>query len=110
MRSFYVINYDFNGHKFKPYDVIPHLVREYQELVKRNNDGNSYYLVPKTKSEFKDFIKREAQHQWWSRTEYEIILKDWPCGKNEEKWDVYKQLMMNIEVVVDILMQEVNDL
>lgn len=110
MRSFHVINYDFNGQEFEPYDVIPYLVRQYQELVKRSEKGNSYYPVPKTKDEFRDFVKREAQYQWWSRTEYEIILKDWPCGTHEEKWDVFKQLMMNIEIVVDIVMQEVNDL
>lgn len=110
MRSFHVINYDFNGQEFEPYDVIPYLVRQYQELVKRNEKGNSYYPVPKTEEEFRDFVKREAMSQWWARCEYEIILVDWPNKSVAKKWDVYKQLMMNIEIVVNIVMQEVNDL
>lgn len=110
MRSFHVINYDFNGQEFEPYDVIPYLVRQYKELVERNKEGNSYYKIPKTKSEFWEFIKREAMSQWWGRTEYEIILVDWPCESHIEKWDVYKQLMMNIEIVAQILMEEVNDI
>lgn len=110
MRSFHVINYDFNGNEFEPYDVIPYLVRQYQGLVDRNKNSESYYKIPETETEFRDFVKREALSQWWSRSQYEIILVDWPGGKHKEKWDVYKQLMMNIEIVVNILMEEVNDL
>lgn len=110
MRSFNVINYDCNSQKFEPYDVIPYLMREYQRLVERNKEGNSYYPVPKTEEEFTEFVKREAQYQWWARCEYEILLVDWPCKQVVKKWDVYKQLMMNLETVVKIVMEEVNDL
>ena len=41
-------------------------------------------------------------YQWWSRCEYEMIIKDWPCNTVEEKWDVYKQIMMNVDVVTQI--------
>lgn len=46
-------------------------------------------------------------YQWWSRCEYEIILVDWPCQKKSEKWDVYKQVMMNIDIITEILMKNV---
>lgn len=110
MKSFLVINYNFNGKEFEPYDIMPHLMREYDKLVKRNEEGNSYHKVPETEDEFRDFVKREALHQWWSRCEYEIILKDWPSGTHEEKWDVYKQLMMNIDLVVETLMYNINEI
>ena len=45
-------------------------------------------------------------YQFWSRCEYEIILIDWPCQQKHEKWDVYKQIMMNIDIVTDILYDE----
>ena len=31
-----------------------------------------------------------------------MIIKDWPCNTIEEKWDVYKQIMMNVDVVTQI--------
>ena len=97
MKSFNVINYDCNKKKFIQFDVIPYLVSVYNELKKR----------PKTFNEFKEFVKTESQYQFWGRCEYEIILVDWPCKGREEKWDVYRQIMMNLDVVTKILMQEV---
>jgi hypothetical protein len=41
---------------------------------------------------------------FWSRCEWEIILMDWPCQRHEEKWDVHRQISMNIDIIVDILM------
>lgn len=107
MKSFNVIIHDFNGKKFVPYDIMPYLLREYEKLVERNKEGDSYYKVPKTKAEFEDFIRREAMHQWWSRCEYEIILQSWPQGNCEEKWDVYDQILMNIDRVTEIFIENV---
>lgn len=97
MKSFNVINYDCNNKKFIQFDVIPYLVSVYNESKKR----------PKTFNEFKEFVKSESQYRFWGRCEYEIILVDWPCNCHEEKWDVHKQIMMNLDVVTKILMQEV---
>lgn len=109
MKSFYVINYDFNRKKFEPYDIIPYLVDKYDELVKQNNEGDFYYKVPKTKTEFSEFIKRESMYMWWSRCEYEILLADFPNKSVIEKWDIYQQVMMNIDVITELIMNEVNN-
>lgn len=124
MKSFNVINFNFNAKRFEAYDVIPYLVSAYNEQVERNNTALSdfqsakteqeielaksnlqYWKIPKTFDEFKDFIKKESQYQFWSRCEYEIILVDWPCQKIEDKWDVYDQIMMNLDTVTEILMK-----
>lgn len=96
MQSFNVINYDINRRKFKAYDIMPYLIECYKKEKKK----------PKTFEEFKDFIEKQSLYMYWSRCEYEIILVDWPCQKVEEKWDVYDQIMMNIDVITNIVMTE----
>ena len=99
MKSFYVIVYDFNRKTFIPYDVIPYLKKCYYEATDK----------PETLEEFKNFVERQSMYQWWSRCEYEIILSDWPSQEHEEKWDVYQQIMLNLETIAEILMKNVND-
>lgn len=101
MRTFSVIIYDPNHKKFVPYNVIPYFVRAYKELKEKK-----YKKVPKTFEEFKKFVRDEGMYQFWSRCEYEIILVDWPCQKTEEKWDVFEQIMMNIDIITNIVMEE----
>ena len=126
MQSFNVINFDFNAQKFKAYDVIPYFIEAYSERTKKYNEVEleaskcksekefeqyeamlQYWKVPKTFDEFKSFVKKESQHQFWSRCEYEIVLIDWPCGKVDEKWDIYDQIMMNLDIVARIVMESV---
>lgn len=97
MRSFYVIVNNFNKGTFEPYDVMPYLVKEYTEAETK----------PSTPEEFKEFVTEKAKYRWWARCEYEIILSDWPGMKHSEKWDVYRQVMMNINTVTKILMRNV---
>lgn len=98
MNKFNVIIYDFNSKKMVPYDIIPYLVRCYDE----SNDK------PSTFEELKNFIIKESKYQWWSRCEYEIILSDWPNDKDREKWDVYKQITMNIDIITQIFINTIN--
>ena len=109
MKQFNVINYNFNAQKFESYDVIPYLINAYKARVRRhhNNPNDEYWKVPQTFEEFKEFVKKESQYQFWSRCEYEIILVDWPCQKHEEKWDVYDQIMMNLDIITKLLMESV---
>lgn len=97
MKQFNVIVEDINSRKFIPYDVIPYLVKRYKDSKEK----------PKTFDEFKKFIEKESMYQWWSRCEYEAILKSWPTGSSEKKIDVHWQVMMNIDIITEILMDEV---
>lgn len=94
MKSFNVIIWDFNSNEFEYYDIIPYLMEEYRQSSNKYTQFN----------EFKKFILDKALYQWWSRCEYEIILSDWPCQQKSEKWDVYDQIVMNIDVITELFM------
>lgn len=106
MKPFNVINYDFNKHKFEAYDVMPYLVGVYKEH-KKNKILQKHKPLPVTREEFKEWVKDESMYQFWARCEYEIILVDWPNQKDSEKWDVYRQIEMNLDTVVDIFMENI---
>ena len=126
MKQFNVINFNFNAKKFEAYDVIPYFIRKYYDRVDTCNeleqdlknatseheinlytDSLKYWKVPVAFDEFREFVKSEAQYQFWSRCEYEIILVDWPCQKTEEKWDVYDQIMMNLDIVTQLVIDSI---
>lgn len=126
MKSFNVINFNFNAKQFEAYDVIPYFVNSYNDRVQKYHeieleasmsktqkefdeykDVLEYWKIPVSFHEFKKFIQDEARYQFWSRCEYEIILVDWPCQKTEEKWDIYDQIMMNLDIITQIVMDSV---
>lgn len=93
VKSFYVIN-ENNG-KFEPYDIVPYLLEEYKAAKNK----------PKTFNEFKEFIRGKSMYMWWARCEYEIIISDWPGERKKEKWDIHKQVMMNIDTITNLIMK-----
>lgn len=97
MKEFYVIYYNFNAKKVEPYDIMPYFISEY--ICTKDK--------PKTTKEFKEFIKNKARYMFWARCEYEIIICGWPDTDVQEKWDIYNQIMMNIDIVTKILMDNV---
>ena len=124
MKKFNVIVYNINGKNFESYDIIPYLVSRYNKTKKKK---------PVTFEEFKEFVKDESRYQWWARCEYEIILSPWPYitspseryDKKEEddieawkehwkkhlnecqKIDVYRQVMMNLDVITNLVMESI---
>ena len=120
MKVFNVLIED-NG-KFLPYDIMPYLKRTWDYFVKHSkelnsNEEDSYWKFPKTLKEIKEWVKRELQHQYWARCEYEIILSPWPSyTKNGQeiirpdkcrKIDIYDQCLMNIDTIVRMFIEEI---
>ena len=97
---FNVICFNVNSNKMEEYNIIPHLKNCYNSKKKSER--------PKTFEEFKSFIISESMYQWWARCEYEIIISSWPTCNCEEKWDIYQQIMINIDLITRILMEEIN--
>lgn len=97
MKSFNVIWWDFNEKEPEPYDIIPYFVNCYKDSKER----------PKTFDEFREFIKSKSMYMYWARCEYEIIIKEWPPTDKQVKWDIHKQVMMNIDIITEIVMKEV---
>lgn len=97
-----VIIYDFNNHKFESYDIFKYLKYRYDSIDKLNK--------PKTFQEFKEFIIRWSRYEWWARCEYEMILTPWPPNnKVREKWDIHKQITMNIDNITKLFMEFVQN-
>lgn len=99
MKNFYVIWEDINKKKFEPYNIMPYLMDCYNKLSKKGR--------PSTFEECKEFIEKNSMYMWWGRTQYEIIIADWPFKKYEEKWDIHQQIMMNIDTVTSLFMENI---
>lgn len=97
--KFNVIYYDINKDKMTEYDIIPYLMHVYNKTENK----------PKTLSELKAFILSESKYHWWARCEYEIIISSWPKGTCEEKWDIFRQIEMNIDVITNILANAISE-
>lgn len=97
IKSFNVIYQNFNAQKFEPYDVMPYLVDEYNKAKSK----------PTTFEEFKEFVKSKSMYMYWARCEYEIIIAGWPNKETQEKWDIHRQIMMNIDIVTRLVMESV---
>ena len=107
MKQFNVIHFNFNSKKFESYDVIPYFMLAYNETIVLSKKYPDKYKLPTTFDEFKKFVKESAIYQFESRCEYEIILVDWPCQKVEEKWDIYDQIMMNLDIITQLVMESI---
>ena len=102
-KTYNVIIYDINSNKMTSYDVIPYFIREYNNLNKKQK------AKIKNFDDLKNFVKAKAMYQFWARCEYEIILSDWPpSGKIAEKWDVYDQIILNINFVTEALANNID--
>ena len=106
-KKFNVLTWDFNSDSLEVYDVMPYLRRCYEKRNrKRSFADDKYSGVPKTRSEFLEFVDGESMYKYWGRCEWEMICHGWPVRKNEYKLDVYDQIKMNIDIIVDILYEE----
>lgn len=129
---FYVLNDSGTSRKFEAYDVMPYLIREYEDIKPKTKR-------PKTFDEFKEFVRKKSSCMYRARCQYEILLASWPFGsyrmhneikefistnpnidaiddrikldniimRDMEKIDVYDQIMMNLDIVTRILIENV---
>ena len=116
--KFNVLTWDFNRDKLEHYDVLPYFRGVYndrkkkmkgkriQKILAENPDMKKYYAVPETLEEMKEFVINEGRYMFWARCEWEMICHGWPVQKNDYKIDVYEQIEMNIDVIVEILWNE----
>lgn len=91
--EWFTIHFDFNAHKIDKYNVCRH--GRFIEAAA------TLYNKYKNFDEFNTFsleLKKQAQYNFWSKCEYEIIISAWPPskdGEEEAKWDIYDQLCLN---------------
>ena len=103
MQAFNVIWWDFNKKEPEAYDIMPFLVNSYFDEKRKERPKIS------DKTAIKDFIKRMSLWMWWGRCEYEIIIRNWPTQDLSVKWDIHKQIQMNLDIIVDILIENIKE-
>ena len=91
--------WDFNHDKLEQYDVVPMLLRELKSL--RKDD------FPMNKRSMDKELKTWARYHFWSKCEYEMIVQGLYKKDNEEKVDVYDQLMLNWDTFSDAFWKNV---
>ena len=100
MRSkFNVLIWNFNTQTIEEYNVIPYFVREWEE----EKDKSKF----KSFDDIKEFVRSKSLYQFWSRCEYEMIVKGWPVTKREIKLDVHEQIMMNLDLVTQVFINTI---
>ena len=113
--EYYVLNYDFNGHKVEMFNIFRniHLQEETEKEVRKYLRSPSKYYYRKYDFNTKRYdyiygfnglcktIESLIMWQEWSRVEYEISVGDAfeDDLDNFEKWDCYKQCLPNIPMI-----------
>jgi hypothetical protein len=109
--EFYVLNYDFNSHKVKMFNIFNNIhvqERTEKEVRKYLRSSSKYtytdYRTHKTINGFDalcEEIRLIIMGEEWSRREYEISVGDaFETDINKlEKWDCYNQCELNIPMI-----------
>lgn len=96
--SWYVYRQDANSGKIELWDIFEHwrFRQDIIELLKRLDENT-------VRADFAKDVKSNLMYYFWSKAEYEIILKNWIGKDCEVKIDVYDQVMLNFDKFIDYL-------
>ena len=114
--SFKVILWDINRKEVEYYDIMGYLLNTWEtqekyiaqklyrlrRKAKRDFAEEDACSMPRTREEVKKWILDTAQYQFWGRCEYEVIIQEWPCQKDEQKIDAYDQIEANIDAITTL--------
>lgn len=65
---------------------------------------------PKTREELKELIEKWAKYHYWCRAEWEILIGGLFYGDDKfQKVDVYQQIMINIDRLVDYVWKVISN-
>lgn len=94
-----VYYYDINRKEIKTYNIMNHLEPFIKDLKKKKL----------SKEEFEKELNSELMYHYWSKAEWEILIRAWVggSGKEEIKIDVYSQIKMNWNHFVNYCWNEV---
>lgn len=90
-----VYYHNFNQNKIEIYNIFDH--DGFNKVVKE------ILCKHQTKEEFAGELLMELSYCYWSRAEWETVIKPWCGGGDYEgiKIDVYQQVMLNWDLFVD---------
>ena len=89
--TWFVFLEDWNRKSIIKYNVFEHCSFHKEAIKLRKQRGKI------TCKEFSEKLKRQAMYYFWSKSEYEVIITDWPGFTKEcaEKISIYDQLELN---------------
>lgn len=93
--EWYVLRYDFNRNEIIQYNVMSGIA----ELIGRKVRNGTIY----NKETLREFLKRKFMHDYWCRSEHELLVCKLGSVTtvNAEKIDVWRQLEMNLDRIVE---------
>lgn len=106
---------NINRQKIEVYNIFEHggfmedlikAKKEYQKNIKLEG------LEKSPKEIFEEQVRRALLYHYWSKCEWEIILTSWPPSSNfnDEKIDVYSQVMNNKQIFMDYVFEHMKDI
>ena len=97
MAEWYVVRFNGNSRRFEEYNVLSdHILVEIKKRTKKLD----------RKKDFAEEVKHICMYHFWSKCEWEIVLKEWGSPTRElkeTKIDVYDQLCLNWDRFIDYL-------
>lgn len=91
-----VVHFDFNKNEFDTYNVLnKYFVDEIKKRTKKVDN----------RDDFSEEVRHICMYYFWSKFEWEIVLKQWTGHDNPKqmKVDVYDQLKLNWDRFIDYL-------
>jgi len=99
--EYYVIRVDSNTNQIKRYNIFYNgFIDELSKRMKRDNIDN--------KDKLKDYLKRWAMYNYWSKCECEILVGSLFKYKEEdlEKIDIWYQIEKNLDMITDYVINK----
>jgi len=91
--EWYVYVQNFNSKRIEKYNIFNHygFMEDVRKTYKKHKDDYNAFC---------EDVKVSLMYYFWNKCEWEIILSGWPeyDGLEEEKIDVYQQVMMNKDI------------
>lgn len=94
--EWYAYYHDSNAGKIRPINVFDHggFRHDVEEILQKKNLDRETF----TKE-----IRSSMMYSFWSKCEYEVIIKEWVGVPTERLVDIFSQVWMNRERFIDYL-------
>lgn len=106
--EWYAFYYDWNKKSLVQCNILGDWFKD--EIIKRLKSKREYYKTD-TYAEFKNQVRSLLMYRYWSRCEYEVLVRDlseYKEGCDEFKIDVWYQLELNLDRICEYIIRELN--
>lgn len=106
--EWYAMNYDWNEHRVKFFNVIREEILEKIKKGVKKGDWRLDNSKIESLKDLKKIIESELKYYYWSRSEYEIAVNDL-FPRDLESWEkisVYDQLEPNLDRITEYINKE----